>query len=103
MTIAKASILTSATTAYTSSGSTAITSMFICNFDTTNDCHVTVYLVPSGDSADDTTTIFKQLNIEAGDTYIFNTERFLLANGDTVKMTAETAGDLSSMISYTSI
>lgn len=103
MTIAKASILTSATTAYTSSGSTAITSMFICNFDTTNDCHVTVYLVPSGDSADDTTTIFKQLNIEAGDTYIFNTERFLLSNGDTVKMTAETNGDLSSMISYTSI
>tara|TARA_Y100000310_G_scaffold315609_1_gene366369 strand:- start:2887 stop:3198 length:312 start_codon:yes stop_codon:yes gene_type:complete len=103
MSIAKAAISDSATTAYTSSGSTAITSMFICNFDTSNDCHVTVYVVPSGDSADDTTTVFKELTIEAGDTYIFNTERFLFDNGDTIKMAAQQAGDLTSIISYTSI
>ena len=92
----------SPTTIYTSSGDSAITSMFFCNTDSSN-IDVTVFIVPSGDTLGDEHTIMKALTINATDTFAFGNERILLGNGDTVQAFATTTNKVSAVISYTGI
>ena len=67
----------SATTVYTSSGDSAITSMFFCNTDST-DIDITVYIVPNAQTLGDEHTIMKELTVNATDTFAFGSERILL-------------------------
>ena len=92
----------SPTTVYTSSGDSAITSMFFCNIDST-DIDITVFIVPSGDTLGDEHTIMKELTINATDTFAFGSERILLGTGDTVQAFASTTNKISVVISYTGI
>lgn len=45
---------------------------------------ITVYAVPNGRTPDSTTIIYPAVEITAGDTYIIDTERMVLGNGDTI-------------------
>ena len=90
------------TTVYTSSGDSAITSMFFCNIDST-DIDITVFIVPSGDTLGDEHTIMKELTVNATDTFAFGSERILLGTGDTVQAFASTTNKISVVISYTGI
>ncbi len=101
------------TTVYTSSGNNAITTIIACNTispslnltdEVTNSCNLTLYLVPNpavvpGATANDTTTIVKELNIPAGETVFFSDEKVILSNGDTVVATASVANRLSITVS----
>ena len=94
----------SATTVYTSSGSTAITSISFTNY-TASAVLVDINVVPSGDSVANVNTMVKDLVIDAKDTYHMYTasEKLLLSNTDFISCTANTASALNSIVSYTSI
>jgi hypothetical protein len=103
MTIAQAQISNvSSTAVLTSSGNNAITSMVFCN-TTAGSVTLTVYLVPSGGSAGDSTTIVKSLTIVANDTYVFDTSKFILSNGDALRAISDTNNAVTATVSYVSI
>ena len=63
----------SPTTVYTSSGESAVTTIFFCNTDSSA-IDVTVWIVPSGDTLGDEHMIMKELTINATDTFAFGSE-----------------------------
>lgn len=99
MAIAQATILNTTTTLYTSSGTTAVTVIYIVN-DSASPITLQLYVVPSGGSATAATRVVKDLAIAAGDTYIMDTERLVLDNGDTIRAAASVTGVSYSTISY---
>jgi len=89
----------SPTTVYTSSGNNAVTCIAVCNTgtisltdETSQSVDINVYIVsPSGGGDNINTTgsnslIVKQLTVPAGETVFFNDEKFVLANGDMIKV-----------------
>ena len=92
----------SPTTVYTSSGESAVTTIFFCNTDSSS-IDVTVWIVPSGDTLGDEHMIMKELTINATDTFAFGSERILMGASDTIQAIAGTTNKVSVVISYTSI
>lgn len=97
------------TTIYSSSGNTAITTLIFCNTNvynpvspTANTVNLTLYMVPNGSSANSTNMIVNQLPIPAGETFTFDTEKVVMASGDSVIATSSASG-LSCTISYMSV
>jgi hypothetical protein len=85
-------------TVYSSSNTNAITTMVFCNTATPDPSDesvravaLEVHLVKSGRTKSISNTIIKNLNIPAGETLFFDTERVVLDNGDAI--IATTAGD----------
>jgi len=67
---------------YVSSGSSAITAIYLCNAGGTGTQTVNIYAVPSGSTAGATTYIYQNLSITDGDTYVIDTEKLILDDGD---------------------
>lgn len=99
MAIAQQTILNTSTTLYTSSGTTAVTVIYICN-DSASPITVQIYVVPNGGSASASTRIIKDLAIAAGDTYVMDTERLVLDNGDSIRAIASTTSVAYATVSY---
>lgn len=100
MAILNANVLATATTTYTSTGNTVISTLHLCN-QSGSSVGVDVHLVPNGSSAAATNIIYKNLTIAAGDTYITTAdERFLLGNGDFISVVANTANAVISTVTY---
>ena len=104
------------TTLYTSTGDTAITSMIFCNYaDTDNiggspgnvltdaDTFLDLHVVPSGGSASDENKILHQLKIPGGETFIMDTERLVLENGDTIVAQTTSPATVSATISSVAV
>ena len=103
------------TTLYTSTGDTAITSMIFCNYaDTDNiagagnvltdaDTFLDLHVVPNGDSASDENKILHQLKIPGGETFIMDTERLVLENGDTIVAQTTSPATISATISSVAV
>ena len=71
---------------FKASADTAVTSIHLCNI-TSTDTTVNIYLLPDdGSSAGPTENnkIYNQLTIPATDSYIIDTEKMILANGDKI-------------------
>ncbi len=92
----------SPTTVYTSTGESAVTTIFFCNTDSSS-IDVTVWIVPIGDTLGDEHMIMKELTINATDTFAFGSERILMGASDTIQAIAGTTNKVSVVISYTSI
>lgn len=95
------SILTNGTAAniYASSGNSAITTIHLCN---TTGATVTanVYLVTgSGVIAGASNAIYTNLSITAQNTYIVYAEKFILANGDSIRANCSAANSVTATIS----
>lgn len=99
MAISQQSIGTGATTLYTSVGTTTTTAIYLMN-DHSGGVVVQIHIVPSAGSASTSNKIIKDLTIAAGDTYILDTERLILANGDTIQASADVGSVVYSTISY---
>jgi hypothetical protein len=99
MAIAQQTVGTGATAVYTSSGSSAITTMYLMN-DDASAVTVQVHIVKSGDTAASTNKIKKDLIIAAADTYILDTERLILENGDSLQVSASTGSVIQATVSY---
>lgn len=80
-------------------GSNAVVSTYFCN-PTAADIEFSVYAVPVGASADDTTVIYHNINATTTDTYVLDTEKLLLSPGEA--LFANGAGVVATVI-YTKI
>lgn len=102
MSITNANILATATTVYTSSGNTVVSTLHLCNQSGATTL-VSLNLVPSGGTAAANNKVYANLNIAALDTYVIETERFILGNGDFISCTANTANSVIATTTYTGI
>ena len=102
MAISQATVGTSATTIFTSVGNTATTAMFFMN-DNGSTRQLTVFIVKSGGTAGATNTITKAIDVTGGNTYVINTEKIVLANGDTIQALASHAASIHATVSSVSI
>lgn len=99
MAIAQQTVGNTATTLYTSSGVTAITALYLMN-DNSGTVVIQLHVVADGDTAVTANKIIKNLSIAAGDTYVVDTERLILDDGDTIQAVADTDAVVHSTISY---
>lgn len=102
MALSQATLTASATTIFTSTGNSAVTTMYLCNYSAT-DRTATIYLVPNGNVAGNGNIIYKEVPIAAGDTYIIDTERLVLANGDMVQALASSTTSITMTVSYVGV
>lgn len=102
MALAQAAVGTTATVIYTSSGETVTTNIMLMN-NGGSAVVVQIFAVPNGQSAGNSTKIIKDLTIDAADTYILNTEKFVLADGDTIQVTCDTASSVFATTSFVGI
>lgn len=102
MSITTNSVTTSGGNIYTSTGSTVITWLSICN-TTAGNITANIHVLNSGASANTMNTIASEVLITAGDTYQVYTgnEKLLLDNGGAIYAVAN-ANSLSAVTSYTS-
>ena len=112
MAIVNANILTTDTTLVTvpAGKKYALTTIIVCNNGIddgagTNNTKVDIHVIPSGDSLGNTNLVAKTLSIAATDSYQLYTggEKLLLANGDTIQVTASAATGINSVVSFTAI
>ena len=70
--------------AFAATADTAVTSIHLCNI-TSSDATVDIYLLPNDGSTTTPTEnnkLYNTLTIQATDTYIIDTEKLILGNGD---------------------
>lgn len=83
-------------------GERAVTVIYFYNSDVSS-VTIDLHAVPSGDSADSGNKIYGNLIIEPTDTYIVDTEKLLLDDGDSLWAAANTGNVVIATVSYTSI
>ena len=75
------------TAVFTATADTAVTTIHLCNISSAADATVNVYLLPSDGSTTvptENNKLYNQLTVQATDTYIIDTEKLILANGDKI-------------------
>ena len=85
--------------AYTASAESAVTVIYITN-KSSSDGTVDVYIVPNGGTVSQNFKIYNSLTIKAQDTYIIDTEKTILSNGDKIIIVApDSAAQFNATIS----
>ena len=102
MAISNANVAATDTTVYTSSGNTVISTMHLCN-QSGGAVLSSLNLVPSGGSVSTSNLVYKNLSIAAADTYVIETERFILGNGDFFSAISNVANAVIVTTTYTGI
>jgi hypothetical protein len=103
MAIARATVpQNTASAVYTSSGDTAISNAYFCNYSGTG-VTIDVYIVPAAGTAADTNRIYKSLSIPAGDTYVMDQEKLVFGAGEMLQISCSAASSVTATISYVSI
>lgn len=102
MALARATLTTGAANVYVSSGNSAVTTMYLCNYSG-SDVSVSIYLVPSAGTAGDSNIIYKTLPISAGDTYVIDSERLVLGNGDMLQALSSAGTSITMTVSYVGV
>ena len=88
---------------YVSSGNSAITAMYLCNIDSTARTF-DVYVCPSGTVLTTIETrIYSGIQLQAGDTYVIDSEKLILSSGDMLKANASGSNSISMTVSYIGI
>jgi hypothetical protein len=87
---------------YTSSGNSAVTSVYFCNSGASA-VNFNVWAVPSGGTANINTRIYNNIQLASADTYVLDVEKLILSNGDTIQANATANTSVSTTISYIGI
>ena len=83
-------------------GEYAVTTMIFCNVSGAS-ATLTLHLVETGSSPDAVNTVMQTLVLPAGETFTFDSERFILADTDAVHAIASANSRLVATISYVRI
>lgn len=85
----------------------AITTVLVCNVWTPNPSHeedgltnFDMHLVKDGDPKSDTNMVVKGLQMPAGETFTFDSEKIILEEGDRIILSGESPTNLSATVSY---
>jgi len=88
-----------ASAAFTASADTAVTVIYVTN-KSSSDGNINIYVVPSGDSVSENFKIYNNVLVPAQDTYIVDTEKLILENGDAIYIEApDSAAQFNATIS----
>jgi hypothetical protein len=102
MAIANATILvtvpgTTETVIYTASADTAVTVIYFCNPDTVTRT-LDIYISPGGGAVTAQDKIYDSVNIPAGDTFVMDMEKLILANLDEIRVIGNEANTTNAMV-----
>lgn len=76
---------TQTTRLFLASGEQAVTTMFFCNTSDTVDCTVNIFVTPNGVVAGTSATmIIKSLSLPKTETFVFDAEKLILSNQDSI-------------------
>jgi len=98
-TITNASLTTTPTAIFTSSGTSVISTMYFCNTNPTVAYGFSVWLVPNTGSVANANMIYNNVNVVAKDTYVVDREKIVLSNGDAIYAYANINGNISATVS----
>jgi type III secretory pathway component EscT len=99
MTILSTVIGSTNSTIYTSVNNSTTTTIYFCNTGTTA-VTINVYAVTSGATASLANVLYYELQITPTDTYLLDTERMILSNGDSIVVSASIADVVTATVSY---
>lgn len=99
MSITQGTVTTAGADVYTSSGETAITAAFIMN-NHSGSVVIEIHVVKDGASAANTNKIIKNLTIAAADSYVLDTEKLLLDDGDSLHISADVDSVVYATVSH---
>jgi hypothetical protein len=103
MSLQSTAITTTLANIYASTGNTCVTTVYIANYSTSSNVTFNLYAVASAGSASNTNKIYSNVTVLAGDTYIIDSERLLLDNGDMLKANCNANSICSSTVTFTTI
>lgn len=89
MAISNSIVQTAGSDIFTAIGEQAVTVMFYCNTSETQDALVDIHLIPSAEALSTGTYVIKSLPLPATETYVFDAEKLILANGDKIHAIAD--------------
>ena len=83
----------------------AITTILVCNYASSGTANFTMHLVKSGQARGDDNMVVNRLELPAGETFTFDSEKVVLESGDYVSFTSNPDNgtgnsNLSATISY---
>lgn len=80
---------TQTTLLFLASGEHAVTTMFFCNTSDADDCLLDIFVTPNGQvSGTSATMIIKSLSLPRTETYVFDAEKLILSNQDSIQAKA---------------
>lgn len=99
MTIRNTSLDVTPTVIYTSTNQTAVSVIYFCNHSI-GPVTFSVHVVPVGQTPDVTNLIYYNVQLSPSDTYIVDSERLLMDDGDTIVAFASQATSVSATVSF---
>ena len=104
MSISVANVTTLTDSVYTSTGSSAITFMSLCNYSGAN-VTANVHVVPDGGVPSNVNLVLSNLEITAADTYQLYSggEKLLFADGDSIQVQVSANNAVTVVVSSTAI
>lgn len=102
MAIKNTTLDTTPTAIYTSIEESAVTTVYFCN-KTVGVVTFNVYIAPFGQAADDASLVYYGIQLAPTDTYVLDTERIILSNGDGVYASASAVSAVVATVSYVSV
>lgn len=103
MAIQNANLTTTTSNIYVSSGSTAAMTFYFSNYSTSSNVTFSLWAVPSGDTPGNLNVLYSNVVVVAGDTYLMDTERLFLENGDRLCGYANANNTISCTLTYTTV
>lgn len=103
MALTNTTVSTVISNVYVSSGNTVVSAMYFCNTDGTAKTF-NLYAVPAGTTTiDSNVQIYKNIQVQGGDTYVVDMEKLVLASGDTLRANASANLSITATVSYVGI
>lgn len=102
MAITNTTLTTSALALIDISGEKAITVIYLYN-SSSGAVSINLHAVAAGDSAADSNKFYANLVIDTTDTYVVDTEKLLLSDGDDIFASANVGGVVHATVSYATL
>jgi hypothetical protein len=102
MSLQSSYVTTTTANIYVSSGETAAMTFYFSNYSTSSDATFSLWAVKSGNTASNLNILYSNVVVQAGDTYVADSERLFLDNNDALVAYAN-ANVMSVTLTYTNV
>ena len=96
-------ISTTTSSVYSSSGSTAALTFYFANYSTNVNATFSLWAVSSGDTPSNVNVLYSNVLVQAGDTYVADSERLFLDNGDELYAYSNANNAISMTLTFTTV
>lgn len=104
MAITSANITTTAANIYVSTGGThAAMTFYFANYTSSANAVFSLHAVGNGYSANNFNILYSNVLVQAGDTYVMDSERLFLENGDSLVARANANNVIACTLTYTDV